>query len=507
MGLYDFTFYDVINTQARQLNTQPAWFEDQTDTTITFGEYKTQVDCLAAGIRQLGVTKGARIAVVGQNSLAFFTVYGAAVALGAIVVPINWRLSPDETLFNINDTSSTVLFGDSDLLKPLADKPELRTYVEHIYTLDQAESDYPTIDTLMAAKGTIPLNQTASDDPLVIIHTAAVSGQPRGAILTHANALYACLQLAAEFGDDAAKPHLNLLPLFHVAGLFMALQTFCAGGLNVNMTRFDADRAVALIDQKKTATLFTFPPILGTILDAQEKTGADISALKCVLGLEAPDMIQRYQKVTGGTFRVLYGQTEASGITTIGPHHQKPGSAGRPVPLARVDLFDAHDKPVEHGEIGEIVQRGPLVFKGYWNRHEDNAASFANGWHHTGDLGRFDEDGYLWYEGRKADKELIKPGGENVYPAEVEQTILQHPAVAKVVVFGVPDAKWKEAIKAVCQLKPGENLSEKELIAFVGEKIARYKKPHQVEFLEELPTDEDGKIDRAAVKKDYGTES
>ncbi len=507
MGLYDFTFYDVITTQARQLKDQPAWFEDQTDTTITFGEYKTQVDCLAAGLRQLGVTRGTRIAVVGQNSLAFFTVYGAAAALGAIVVPINWRLSPDETLFNINDTSSTILFGDNEFLKPLADKPALRTHVEQIYTLDHAESDYPAIDTLMNAKSAVPINQATSDDPLVIIHTAAVNGQPRGAILTHANALYACLQLAAEFGDDAAKPHLNLLPLFHVAGLFMALQAFCAGGLNVNMTRFDADRAVALIDQKKTATLFSFPPILGAILDAQEKSGTDISTLKCVLGLEAPDTIQRYQEVTGGTFRVLYGQTEASGITTIGPHRQKPGSAGRPVPLARVDLFDAHDKPVGPGEIGEIVQRGPLVFQGYWNRHEDNAATFANGWHHTGDLGRFDEEGFLWYEGRKADKELIKPGGENVYPAEVEQTILQHPAVAKVVVFGVPDAKWKEAIKAVCQLKPGEKLSEKELIEFVGEKIARYKKPHQVVFVETLPTDEDGKIDRAVVKKDYDAES
>ena len=215
-------------------------------------------------------------------------------------------------------------------------------------------------------------------------------------------------------------------------------------------------------------------------------------------------MIQRYEEATGGLFRAIYGQTEASGITTIAPSQHKPGSAGRPVPLARVDLFDGRDKPVAPGEIGEIVQRGPLVFKGYWNRHEDNAATFANGWHHTGDLGRFDEDGYLWYEGRKADKELIKPGGENVYPAEVEQTILQHPAVAQVVVFGVPDSKWKEAIKAVCQLEAEETLTEKELIDFVGEKIARYKKPHRVKFVEAFPTDKDGKIDRARVKKEYG---
>jgi len=507
MGLHDFTFYDVITRHARQFKNQPAWHEDATHATTTFGQYKDRVDRLAAGLHQLGVSKGDRIAVVAQNSLAFFTIYGAAAALGAMVVAVNRRLRPDEVLFTVNDCASKVLFGNSEFLKPLADKPELQTHVAHIYTLDSDASDYPAIDTVMAQATAIPINQAAADDPLVIIHTAAVSGEPRGAMLTHANALCACLQLAVEFGEYASRPHLNLLPLFHVAGLFMALQAFCSGGLNVNMTRFDAERAAVLIDGKKTATLFTFPPILGAILEAQSKNNADISALKCVVGLEAPDMIQRYETVTGGTFRAIYGQTEASGFTTLSPYQQKPGSAGRPVPLARVALFDVHDKPVAQGEIGEIVQRGPLVFKGYWNRREDNAATFANGWHHTGDLGRFDEEGYLWYEGRKADKELIKPGGENVYPAEVEQTLLRHPAVEHVVVFGVPDSKWKEAIMAVCQLKADASLTEKELIDFAGAKIARYKKPHQVKFVKNLPTDKEGAVDREAVKKRLGAPS
>jgi acyl-CoA synthetase (AMP-forming)/AMP-acid ligase II len=156
------------------------------------------------------------------------------------------------------------------------------------------------------------------------------------------------------------------------------------------------------------------------------------------------------------------------------------------------------------GTPGEICVRSPLVFLGYWGLDEDNAYTFRNGWHHTGDVGRFDEEGYLWYVKRKAEKELIKPGGENVYPAEVEKTILEHEKVTEVSVIGVPDEKWGEAIKAVCVLKPGESLDPKELSEFVGSKIARYKKPQYVDFVDSLPKTKDGEIDRDQVKKDHG---
>ncbi|MFN3534825.1 MAG: AMP-binding enzyme, partial [Desulfatiglandales bacterium] len=185
-------------------------------------------------------------------------------------------------------------------------------------------------------------------------------------------------------------------------------------------------------------------------------------------------------------------------------YDERPGSAGRPIPLAKVGIMDEGGRLLGTGEIGEIVMKGPMVFLGYWNLDEENKKTFKFGWHHTGDLGRFDEEGYLWYEGRKADKELIKPGGENVYPAEVERAILEHPDVEKVVVFGVPDPKWKEGIKAVCQLREGSRLTEKELIEFVGQRIARYKKPQYVEFVKEMPQLPDGGIDRQKVKRLYG---
>jgi len=274
--------------------------------------------------------------------------------------------------------------------------------------------------------------------------------------------------------------------------------------LNINMSKFDAARAVDLIEEKQVSVMFDFAPILGSVLEAAEKSGKDISSLQHVLGLESPKVIEEYQESVGGTFYCMYGQTETSAIATMGRYSDKPGSAGRTIQLADVRLVDADDKTVPMGQIGEIAVKGPMVFNEYINLPEDTAHALRGGWHHTGDLGRFDEDGYLWYEGRKAEKELIKPGGENVYPAEVEKVILEHPAVENTVVFGVPDPKWKEGIKAVCQLKSGHTLEALELIKFVGARIASFKKPQHVEFVSELPTLENESPDRAKVKELYG---
>jgi long-chain acyl-CoA synthetase len=323
--------------------------------------------------------------------------------------------------------------------------------------------------------------------------------------VNHTNLLCASLHLNYCFGLSPEDVHLNLLPLFHVGGLFMAVNAFHAGAMNVNMSKFNAEEAVELIQSKKVSVFFDFSPILGSILDEQANTGADISSLRAVMGLEAPETIERYQKRTGGCFYNMYGQTETSLITSMGRYDDRPGSAGRPIPLGLVELVDEADHPVPTGEVGEITLKGPMVFKGYWHQDQDNAHTFRNGRHHTGDLGRFDEDGFLWYAGRKPEKELIKPGGENVYPAEVEKVILAHPAVAETMVFGVPDLKWKEGIKAVCVLKAGQKLTKKELIEFVGGRIARYKKPQYVQFVESLP-EKNGNIDREVIKALYGGE-
>jgi len=506
MGLYDFTIYDVISRNARCFKQRLAWLEVSDGREITFVELKNMVDHLAKGLQDVGLKKGDRIGVLGKNSLEYFLLYGAASALGLIVIALNWRLSADEVENNLADGAPRLVFADPEFQELIDGLKNKLTSVEKYYNLSGEGGSFEDFNTLLDNNADFKPEEVATDDGTVIIHTAAVEGKPRGALVTHRNILSATTQFSYVFKIYKEDVHLNILPLFHVGGLFIAMTAFHAGALNINVSRFDADQAVDLIQEKKITMLFDFAPILASILDSQEKSGKNINSLRLVAGLDSPETIERYQKVTGGEFFVVYGQTEISCLVTISPYNERPGSAGRPLPLADVRLFDDYDKEVETGQVGEIVVRGPMVFKGYWNLPVETAYTFREGCHHTGDQGRFDEEGFLWYAGRKAEKELIKPGGENVYPAEVEKVILQHQAVEKTVVFGVPDPKWKEGIKAVCELKEGQSLEPQELIDFVGERIARFKKPQYVEFVTDIPLLEDGSPDRTKVKELYGQE-
>jgi long-chain acyl-CoA synthetase len=504
MALHDYTFYDLINRNAVCFNNLPAWLEADDRRAVTFAEVKRAVDRLAAGLQKSGVQKGDRIGVLGKNSLEYFLLYGAAAALGAIILPINWRLSAEEVVFILNDGSPKLLFADPEYQSMIAAAKERLPSVQRYFNLKPPGGQFEDFNTLAPIATAFQPVAIGDEDGLVIIHTAAVAGRPRGALLSHRNVISANVHLNLLMNLSPADVHLNILPLFHVGGLFMATMAFHAGALNVNMGKFDAAQAVDLIAEKKATVLFDFSPILGAILEQQAQTGRDIGSLRHVIGLEAPETIEKYQQRTGGTFYCMYGQTETSAIATFGRYGDRPGSAGRTIPLADVKLVDENDRAVAVGEVGEIAVKGPMVFSGYWNLPEDTAHAFRGGWHHTGDLGRFDEEGFLFYAGRKPEKELIKPGGENVYPAEVEKAILEHPAVEMTVVFGVPDPKWKEGIKAVCRLKPGQKLTAKELAKFVGERIASYKKPQYVEFVEQLPLLASGLPDRAKVKEKFG---
>jgi acyl-CoA synthetase (AMP-forming)/AMP-acid ligase II len=504
MGLYDFTFYDLIHRNAVCFNHTDAWFEADDNRSVTFNRFKEMVDRLACGLQRSNIKKGDRIGVLGKNSLEYFLLYGAAAALGAIILPINWRLSADEIIFNLNDGSPAALFVDTEFQELVNGIKGKLPSVKNYYTLKPGGGDFVEFDSLMNNRGDFEAGDVSNDDGFVIIHTAAVAGRPRGALLSHGNLLCAGLQLNYCFSLTSQDVHLNLLPMFHVGGFFMATNSFQAGALNVNMSKFDAQKAVELIQEKKVSLFFDFSPILASILEAYEQTGKDIKSVRAVMGLDTPETIEKYQKITGGTFYSIYGQTETTGLVTLGRYNDRPGSAGKMISLGEVSIVDDYDHPVPMGQVGEITMKGPLIFKGYWNLPEDTAHTFREGRHHTGDLGRFDEHGFLWFSGRKAEKDLIKPGGENVYPVEVEKVILQHPSIEKAVVFGVPDPKWKEGIKAVCLLKAGETMEPQALITFVGKRMSSYKKPRYVEFITDFPCIEDGAPDRAKIKELYG---
>jgi len=506
MGLYDLTFYDIICRNAVCYKTRSAWFEADDNRSLTFAQYKEQVDRLACGLQKVGVQRHDRIGVLAKNSMEYFFLYGAAGAIGAIMLPVNWRLSTNEIAFNLNDCEPSIFFVDPEYHAMINESLNRFPTVKSFCSLKSEGEGFKAIDELMANDGSLMKADISSDDDFVIIHTAAVTGRPRGALLSHANILCSNLHFIYYLKITQEDVHLNLLPMFHIAGLVTATSAFHAGALNVNMSRFDAEKAVNLIEDRKASFFFDFAPILSNILDQQAKADKSICSLRAVVGIDVPKIIEKYQEISRGTFYCMYGQTETSCLVTVGPYNNCPGAAGQPILLGNVHIVDDNDKPVPAGSPGEIIIRGPMVFRGYWNLMDDNTYTFRNEWHHTGDLGRFDDEGFLWYVGRKADKELIKPGGENVYPAEVEKVALQHPAVEKCVVIGVPDPKWKEGIKAVCQLKSGVKFTAKELIQFIGSRIASYKKPQYVEFIPEIPLCSDGTPDRSKIKELYGGE-
>jgi acyl-CoA synthetase (AMP-forming)/AMP-acid ligase II len=504
MGLYDFSLYDVIVRNAEVYGDRPAWLNHDQNTPLTFAQVKELVDRLARSLQGLGCQKGDRIGVMGKNSLEYFLLFGAAAGLGAVVVPVNWRLSAAEAAYVLNDGCPVCVLADSDNPQWVEAVRSQMAAPIRFCNMQAGQGPFEDLPAGSPDDGPFQPSAVRPDDGFVIIHTAAVSGHPRGALLSQGNLLCANMHLMHCFGLTPADVHLNVLPLFHVAGLFMALAAYHAGCLNVNLPKFDAAGVVGLIAGRGVSFMFTFAPMLQAILDVRDAAKADIASLRAVMGIDGPETIERYQAAAGGTFINMYGQTETSLLASMGPYNDCPGAAGRPVALSAVQVVDDNDRPVPVGQTGEIAMRGPMVFRGYWGLEQEDAKTFRNGWHHTGDLGRMDENGFLWFAGRKADKELIKPGGENVYPAEVEKAILAHPDVEAVVVFGVPDPKWKEGIKAVCVLAEGKTLGARELIAFVGDRIARYKKPQYVEFVQSLPTTADGAVDRSKTKEMYG---
>lgn len=503
MDQRDFTIYDMIARNALLYPAKDAFVSG--DTRTTFQSYQKQCDQYAAGLIAEGIGMGHRIAIISGNCDQFMILCGAAAKIGAIVVPLNWRLNEEEITYMLNDCKPTHLFISKECqdLSTKASQQINSIRKRYIFNPDGEEGEYIPFKNLSMREGCEQEFTIPRDAPYMIIYTAAVGGRPRGCLLSQPNIVATGLQLVHLLNLDRRDCHICILPLFHIGGFSMTMATMHQGGKNVILDRFDPSLVLNLIEKERGTFLGTFPPILASIVDAQEKGACDLSSLRGVGGMDSPETIGRFlEKNPHAVFYSLFGQTEAMPVSGC-DFMEKPGSIGPPVIQTRVALFDDLDNEVSPGEPGEICVRSPSVFQGYWNLEKDTAYTFRNGWHHTGDMARIDEDGFLWYAGRKPEKELIKPGGENVYPVEVEKVILSHGSIKEVCVIGVPDSEWGEAVKAICVLKGGCAMGAEELIDFVASKIARYKKPKHVLFVENLPKTGDGTIDRGQVKKDY----
>ena len=501
MGPHRFTVYDMLKRNGKHFKNAVALVSDQER--MTFGEVLRKVQALSAGLFREGIHQGDRVAVLAQNGPRYFLLLCAAAATGSIIIPINWRLSREEIQYILLDSTPQAIFFDEEFKELAASFKTRCESLKKFFNLGNTRGDFVPFTELIVNDSfqEVDLN---GNDPYVLLYTAAVEGKPRGAILSQNNVIFCNIQAIGTMGLNPKDTYLTFLPLFHIAGLALAFSVFHAGGKNLILSRFDPKVIAKAIDQDRVTIIGSFPPILTQVMEAALNDGVDLTSLKHVVGIEAADTIRRFQETFHGQFWLAYGQTETMGLTSLFVDPEKPGSAGKPGLLTEIRVVDDYGRDLEQEKDGEILVRGPLVFQGYWKQEELTRYTFREGWHHTGDMGRLDQEGSLWFSGRKVEKELIKPGGENVYPAEVEKAILEHPAIEKAVVFGIPDPKWGEAIKAVCQLSPGEILEGQELIDFVARRIARYKKPHRVEFVDSLPLRPDGSPDRERVKALYG---
>lgn len=506
MQVHELTLYDVLVRNAFIYGDRPAVIHPQGS--LTFHDFVKRVDALAAGLAALPLHKGERVCILALNHPSYLELYGACARLGVIAYPINWRLTADEVSRIVERAAPRLLLVDDSTLPLVGDWPQTRADIPYWYTLGPtAAPGLAPFETLYHAAGVLESASVASDDPFAVISTAAVDIIPRGAVLTHTNFLMANLQTIACMGLTAADGNLLALPLFHVAALGAALAVMHAGGANVLMPRFNAHQAVQLIETHRVTYVTSFPPILTQLLDAAAQAGSTLPSLKHVAGLEGPEAIARLHASTSAQFWTGFGQTETSGFVTLQRVTDHPGSAGKVGPVCQVRLVDEADRDVPLGTPGEILVRGPLVFQGYFGQPEVTAQTFRGGWHHTGDVGRFDAEGYLYYVQRKPEKALIKPGGENVYPAEVEAVIMELEGVTGVCVFGVPDVQWGEAIKAVVEVPVSQGLTGTQVSEYVGGRIARYKRPRWVEFTPALPRNTVGLVDRDAVQSRWGKTS
>lgn len=502
MGLHAIGVYDLLQHNARTAGAAPAAFAG--GQALSHREFLDRVDRLAAGLAAHGIAKGDRVCILAQNSLEYLDLYGACAKTGAIAYPINWRLSASEVEAVVALAEPQMLVVGAAHLPQVEGLDLSRLRVRAIVGPGSAPGFVPLTELYQTPAAPGAEAQAGGDDPLAIISTAAVAGLPRGAIITHNNLIWAGYQTIVALGLTAHDRHLAALPLFHIAGLALSLSVLQAGGANVILETFDPARAAQLIDEHQATVMADFPPVLATLLEARGKVGAHWQSLRHVVGLDAPDTIKRLYAETGAKFWTGFGQSETTGLVTLVRADEKPGSAGRPATLARVRCVNEAGEAAPVGEPGEIVVQGPLVFAGYWRDPDATDFAFRQGWHHTGDIGKFDAEGYLYYVGRKPEKELIKTGGENVYPAEVERVIEAMPEVAAACVIGVPDPKWGEAVKAVVELVPGQTLTAEQVAAAVASRIAAYKKPQRVDFVSQLPRQANGEIDRAAVRAAHG---
>ncbi|KFF95864.1 o-succinylbenzoate--CoA ligase [Streptomyces europaeiscabiei] len=475
------------------------------DTSITYGELYERTTRLAHALRASGVRRGDRIAYLGPNHPSYLETLFAAGTLGAVFVPLNTRLAGPEIAYQLADSGAKALVygpGFTGLVAGLPGDTDVRTYVE-------TGTEY---EALLAGAEAEPIDQpVTADDTCIIMYTSGTTGRPKGAMLTHGNIIWNAVNVLVDQDVITDERALVSAPLFHTAGLNMlTLPVLLKGGTCVLVEAFAPEATFDLIERHRITFMFGVPTMFDQVARHPRWADADLSSLRMLScgGSPVPTpLIAKFQE-RGLTFLQGYGMTEAApGTLFLDAEHavSKAGSAGVPHFFSDVRVVRPDMTPVDVDEPGEVVVRGPHVMPGYWGLPEETAAVFADGWFRSGDAARVDEDGYVFIVDRI--KDMIISGGENIYPAEIEDQLLAHPDVVECAVIGVPDDKWGEVPRAVVVPREGSALDADEVLASLAGRLAKYKIPKSVVIADELPRTASGKLLKARVRKRYGTNS
>ncbi|MFG2456695.1 o-succinylbenzoate--CoA ligase [Streptomyces sp. NPDC048523] len=475
------------------------------DTTVTYAELHTRVTRLAHALRARGIRRGDRVAYLGPNHPSYLETLFAAGSLGAVFVPLNTRLAGPEIGYQLSDSGARALvYGPSHagLVAGLPGSTDVRTYVE-------VGAEY---EQLLAESAAEPIDEpVTADDTCIIMYTSGTTGRPKGAMLTHGNLTWNAINVLVDTDLIADERALVSAPLFHTAGLNMlTLPVLLKGGTCVLVEAFDPSATFDLIERHRITFMFGVPTMFEQVARHQRWADADLSSLRILTCGGSPvstPLIAAYQE-RGLTFLQGYGMTEASpGTLFLDAEHaiSKAGSAGVPHFFSDVRVVRPDLAPVDVDETGEVVLRGPHVMPGYWGLPEETAASFADGWFRSGDAARVDEDGYVFIVDRI--KDMIISGGENIYPAEIEDLLLGHPDIAECAVIGVPDDKWGEVPRAVVVPREGAAPDPDEVLASLAGRLAKYKIPKSVVIADELPRTASGKLLKSRVRKRFGSDS